>query len=59
MKLPGVTEVKIEAGDKPKTKKVTVVSSESGITKEDAVKSLGNKAKRFKVESWAAPTVEG
>lgn len=52
MSLPGVKEVKIEAGDKPKTQKVTVVGEKEGITKEEAVKSLGNKAKRFVVVTW-------
>ena len=59
MKLPGVTEVKIEAGEKPKTQKVTVISSKTGITKEDAIASLGKKASRFKVVTWSSPTAEG
>lgn len=52
MSLPGVKEVKIEAGDTPKTQKVTVVGEKSGITKEEAVKSLGKKAERFVVVTW-------
>lgn len=56
MKLPGVTAVKIEAGDTPKTQKVTVTSDKSGITKDDAVKSLGSKAKKFVVKTWTEPS---
>jgi hypothetical protein len=55
MKLPGVTDVKIEAGDKPSTQKVTVTSDKTGITKDEAVKSLGDKAKKFVVKTWTAP----
>ena len=58
MKLPGVTDVKIEAGDTPVTQKVTVTTDKEGITKEDAVKSLGAKAKRFVVKTWTAPEKE-
>ena len=52
MSLPGVKEVKIEDGDKPKTQKITVIGEKTGITKEDAVKSLGKKAKRYVVVTW-------
>jgi copper chaperone CopZ len=52
MKLPGVTEVKFTAGSKPKTKKVTVLSAQGGITKEDAVKALG-KTTKFVVVTWS------
>ncbi len=58
MKLPGVKEVKIEAGDTPSTQKVTVVGEKEGITKEEAVKSLGTKATKFVVETWTAPEKE-
>ena len=56
MKLPGATEVKIEAGDKPGTQKVTLVSKEPGVTKEAAVKSLGKQATRYVVVTWTDPT---
>jgi|TARA_B110000438_G_scaffold278387_1_gene301889 hypothetical protein len=56
MKLPGVTAVKIEAGAKPKTQKVTVTTDKAGITKEAAVKSLGKAAKKFVVKTWAEPS---
>jgi hypothetical protein len=58
MSLPGVKDVKIEAGDKAGTQKVTVTGEKTGITKEDAVKSLGSKAKRFVVKTWTAPSEE-
>ena len=56
MKLPGVSAVKIEAGAKPKTQKVTVTTDESGITKEDAVKALGTNSTKFVVKTWEEPS---
>ena len=55
MKLPGAKEVKIAAGEKAGTQKVTVVSDTEGITKEDAVKALGKKSTRFVVTAWTDP----
>jgi hypothetical protein len=55
MSLPGVKDVKIEAGAKAGTQKVTVTGAKTGITKDAAVKSLGTKAKRFVVKTWTAP----
>ena len=56
MTLPGAKDVKIEAGKKPATQKVTLVADKGGITKDEAVKSLGTKASRFVVKKWADPT---
>lgn len=58
MKLPGVTEVKIEPGDTPTTQKVTVVTDKTGITKDEAVKSLGKSATRFVVKTWTEPAAK-
>jgi hypothetical protein len=45
--------VEIAAGDKPGTQKVTVTtSSAKAITKQDAVKSLGEEAAKYVVVSW-------
>lgn len=56
MKLPGVTAVKIEAGDKPKTQKVTVTTDKTGITKDEAVKTLGKNSTKFVVKTWTEPS---
>ena len=55
MKLPGAKEVKFTVGKKPNTRKVTFVSEKEGITKEEAVKSLGKRATKFVVTSWTDP----
>ena len=55
MKLPGAKEVKFAAGKKPQTQQITFVSESEGITKEDAVKSLGKKATRYVVTAWTDP----
>jgi hypothetical protein len=47
-----VSSVEIEAGDEAGTQKVTVVTNKDGITKEDAIKSLGDKASRYVVHTW-------
>ncbi|NNC88042.1 MAG: hypothetical protein HKN82_06220 [Akkermansiaceae bacterium] len=52
MKLPNVTSVEIKPGKKEGTQLAIVKSSEKGITKEQAVKSLGDKAERFVVKTW-------
>lgn len=44
--------MKIAAGDKPGTQKVTVMSTSTALTKEAAVKSLGDKAKRYVVKTF-------
>jgi hypothetical protein len=56
MKLPGAKEVKFEAGKKPGTQKVILVAAKEGITKEEAVKSLGKKANRYVVKAWTDPS---
>ena len=53
MSLPKVTSVDIQPGDEAGTQLVVVKSGETGITKEQAVKSLGSKAERFVVKTWA------
>ena len=45
--------MKIAAGDKAGTQKVTVMSTSAGLTKEAAIKSLGDKAKRYVVKTFA------
>ena len=55
-KLDDAALKKIEAGDKPGTQKVTLVSKEPGVTKEAAVKSLGKQATRYVVVTWTDPT---
>ena len=53
-KLPGVdkTTITIEAGDKAGTQKVTFQSTSDKLKKEDAVKSLGEEAKRYVVVTF-------
>ena len=58
MKLPGTKEVKFAAGKKPQTQQVTVISEKEGVTKEDAVKSLGKKATRYVVTAWTSPSAK-
>ncbi len=67
MKIPGVKEVKFKAADPPKdanapkvagARKVIVVTEKEGVTKDDAVKALGKKAKRYVVKSWTDPTAK-
>lgn len=45
--------MKIEAGEKPGTQKVLVMSSSEKLTKKQAVTSLGDKAKRYVVKTFA------
>lgn len=55
-KLDGViaadveTDIKIEAGDKPGTQKVTFKSTSTEITKEKAIEKLGSKSSRYVVK---------
>lgn len=51
-KLEGVSKVQIVPGDKPGTQKVTVTSSSTGLTKEQAVASLGSSASTYVVHAW-------
>jgi hypothetical protein len=44
------TDIKIEAGDKPGTQKVTFKSTSDKISKQDAIKKLGSKASRYVVK---------
>lgn len=43
----------IQLGDKPGTQKVMVLSSSDKLTKKEAIKSLGAKANRYKVKTFA------
>ncbi|MCB1278822.1 heavy-metal-associated domain-containing protein [Prosthecobacter sp.] len=51
-KLDGVSKVQIIPGDKPGTQKVTVTSSSSALTKEQAVAALGTSASTYIVHTW-------
>jgi copper chaperone CopZ len=51
-KLEGVSKVEIAVGDQPGTQKVTVTSTSGSITKDQAVKSLGEEASRYVVVTW-------
>ncbi len=44
-------DIKIAAGDKPGTQKVTFKSSNSEITKEMAIKAIGDKKDQFVVKN--------
>jgi copper chaperone CopZ len=50
-KLPGVQTVSFAKGDKEGTATVTFNSSSPTLTKEDAVKALGDDAKHYEVVS--------
>lgn len=50
-KLPGVDKVEFAKGDKEGTQKVTFASSAQALTKEDAVKALGEAAKEYSIVS--------
>ena len=51
-KLEGVSKVQIVPGDKPGTQKVTVTSSSTALTKEQAVAALGSSASTYVVHAW-------
>lgn len=51
-KLDGVTAVVIVPGDKAGTQKVTVTSTSSSLTKEQAVAALGDSASTYIVHLW-------
>jgi copper chaperone CopZ len=51
-KLDGVQSVEFAAGEKEGTQVVTVKSSKSGLTKEQAVKALGKSATQYVVKDW-------
>lgn len=51
-KLEGVSNVQIVAGDKPGTQKVTVISTATSLTKEQAVAALGSSASTYVVHAW-------
>lgn len=53
-KLPGVENVSFAKGDKEGTQNVTFNSSSPALTREDAVKALGDDAKTYEVLSLAA-----
>lgn len=50
-KLPGVTHVKITLGEKEGLPKLTVISTSPDITREAAVKALGDQAKMYDIRS--------
>lgn len=51
-KLDGVSNVQIVPGDKPGSQKVTVISTSSALTKEQAVTALGSSATTYIVHAW-------
>ena len=51
-KLEGVSKVQIVPGDKPGTQKVTVTSTSTALTKEQAVAALGSSAATYIVHAW-------
>lgn len=51
-KLEGVSDVKIVAGEKPDTQKVTVTSTSASLTKDQAVAALGSSAETYRVHEW-------
>ncbi len=51
-KLEGVSNVQIVAGDKPGTQKVTVISTATSLSKEQAVAALGASASTYVVHAW-------
>ncbi|MDZ4404711.1 heavy-metal-associated domain-containing protein [Prosthecobacter sp.] len=51
-KLEGVSNVEIVAGDKPGTQKVTVITTATSLTKEQAVAALGTSASTYVVHAW-------
>ena len=51
-KLEGVSKVQIVPGDKPGTQKVTVTSTSTTLTKEQAVAALGASATTYIVHEW-------
>lgn len=51
-KLDGVSNVQIVPGDKPGTQKVTVTSTSTTLTKEQAVTALGSSATTYLVHAW-------
>ena len=50
--LDGVKTVKVVAGKERGTQAVTVIGTKAGLTKDQAIKSLGTKASRFVVKKW-------
>lgn len=50
-KLPGVDKVEFARGEKDGTQKVSFASTASGLTKEDAIKALGEAAKEYAIVS--------
>lgn len=52
-KLPGVQNVNFARGEKEGTQSVTFNSSSPSLTKEDAIKALGEDAKSYEVLSLA------
>lgn len=51
-KLEGVSKVLIVVGEKPRTQKVTVISSKDSLTKEQAVAALGTSSSTYIVHTW-------
>lgn len=50
-KLPGVVKVDFEKGEKADTQKATFESTSAALTKEQAIKALGDTAKEFVIVS--------
>ncbi len=50
-KLPGVDKVEFAKGEKEGTQKVSFASSATSLSKEDAVKALGEAAKEYSILS--------
>ncbi len=50
--LPGVAEVEFAKGPKPGLQIVSFVASSGSLTKDDAVKALGDHAKEFIIQSF-------
>lgn len=50
-KLPGVDKVEFAKGEKEGTQKVTFASTAVSLTKEDAVKALGEAASQYSIVS--------
>jgi len=51
--LKGYKSIEIENGEEPGTQVVKVITDGSAkVSKDDAVKSLGEKSEKYVVESW-------
>lgn len=52
-KLPGVEKVEFAKGEKEGTQKVSFTSSAASLTREDAVKSLGDASSQYDILSFS------